>query len=149
MEQGAMDKQWEEIVSMGITTEDDALFLIQHFVEILQSIHNVDDPGIAYESLMKAVSGINMAIESTLQRWPSLHAEIGRRLSEWINLVRETTAEVARVLRQSLGQNVVGYSVGIVFPLGLTLSINFSIDPYPSLLEHTEDKLLEFSAIGS
>lgn len=116
--------KWTQVMAKGAFEEEDALFVIRHFENALQSVGAIEEPWDAYCQLMRDVNGVNMASQIIAARWPLRWPDIGERLRRWVDSVRDTTATVAR----RLGPGVIGFSIGVGFPGGVSVSIIFSVE---------------------
>ena len=103
--------------------EAESTGLTEGFERELTRIQNqVDtDPWGAYYDLMTAIALFNGALQL---RWTKL-PDVTNRLKNWIKYVQSTVQKLAIGLKRTT--NVSGYSVGIGFPLGISVSISFSV----------------------
>ena len=83
------------------------------------------DPWDAYLSLMSAVILFNRALAFRLPGLPAV-PDIEKRLKDWVAHLQRTVEKVAQGLHSSTFK-VSGYSVGVGFPLGISISISFSL----------------------
>lgn len=112
-------ERWVRIGSKEELEQNDILETIEGFDNQLSWIEQKvnTDPEDAYLSLMTVVILFNRALALRLPKLPNVE----KRLKGWINHVRSTVAKLVSKLPKANG-----YSIGVSFPWGISVSISFS-----------------------
>ena len=119
-----MHKKWIGILEKNTLSGKDANDVMEGFEGELRWVKGLDDPWVAYSQLMTDVFLFNRALAFWKPGLPSTVA-IETKLKNAINSVRSTVESVAKKLATSC--QVSGYSVGVGFPMGISISITFAL----------------------
>jgi len=116
-------ESWVSLASREGITEEEISSVLEHFENELSRIGEraYAEPEDAYSSLITAVILFNRVLALRLPKLPDIESKI----KNWINHVRSTVEKIAKGLASKF--KVTGYSVGVGFPLGISVSVSFSI----------------------
>lgn len=120
-------KRWVDTAGKERLADYDIISVVAGFEEELSWVSDRAevDPWDAYLSLMSAVILFNRALAFRLPGLPAV-PYIEKRLNDWVAHLQRTVEKVAQGLLSSTFK-VSGYSVGVGFPLGISISISFSL----------------------
>jgi len=119
-----MHKKWIGILEKNTLSGKDANDVMEVFEGELRWVKGLDDPWAAYSQLMTDVFLFNRALAFWKPGLPS-RVSIETKLKNAINSVLSTVEGIAKNLAKTC--KVSGYSVGVGFPMGISISISFAL----------------------
>ncbi len=120
-------KTWVSLATKEMLVKEDAVEIMESFEDELEWVRTQAevDAWDAYSSLMTDAVLFNRIFTFRIPGWVPTPAQVQAKLKSWVNAARAAVEAVARALSKVF--NVSGYSVGAGFPMGVSVSISFTL----------------------
>lgn len=120
-------EKWASLAAKETLVKEDAVEIMESFEDELEWVRRQAqvDAWDAYSSLMTDIVLFNRIFTFRIPGWVPTPAQVQAKLKSWVNAARVAVEAVASALPKAF--NVSGYSVGAGFPMGVSVSISFTL----------------------